>query len=67
MPYSATLEDIMNFLGESSQFILPAGVHMVLNQQVSHASLNLYYFTFMAELTQSANSRVIIFVTALAR
>lgn len=23
----------MNFLGESSQFILPAGVHMVLNQQ----------------------------------
>ncbi|CAG5099177.1 Oidioi.mRNA.OKI2018_I69.XSR.g16321.t2.cds [Oikopleura dioica] len=33
MPYSATLEDIMNFLGESSQFILPAGVHMVLNQQ----------------------------------
>ena len=34
MPYSATLEDIMHFLGEASQFILPAGVHMVLNQQV---------------------------------
>lgn len=33
MPYSATLEDIMGFLGEASQFILPAGVHMVLNQQ----------------------------------
>ena len=34
MPYSATVEDIMNFLGELSLYILPNGIHMVLNQQV---------------------------------
>lgn len=33
MPYSASLDMIMNFLGECSQYILPSGVHMVLNQQ----------------------------------
>jgi epithelial splicing regulatory protein 1/2 len=34
MPYSATLEDIMMFLGhELSPCIIPHGVHMVLNQQ----------------------------------
>ncbi|XP_076808815.1 epithelial splicing regulatory protein 1-like isoform X2 [Clavelina lepadiformis] len=33
MPYSATVEDIMNFLGELSLYILPNGIHMVLNQQ----------------------------------
>ena len=34
MPYSATLEMIMSFLGECGQYILPSGVHMVLNPQV---------------------------------
>ena len=34
MPYSATLEMIMGFLGECGQYILPSGVHMVLNPQV---------------------------------
>ncbi|CAK8691674.1 unnamed protein product [Clavelina lepadiformis] len=33
MPYSATVEDIMNFLGELSLYILPNSIHMVLNQQ----------------------------------
>jgi epithelial splicing regulatory protein 1/2 len=33
MPYSATLEMIMGFLGECGQYILPSGVHMVLNPQ----------------------------------
>ena len=36
MPYSATLEMIMSFLGECGQYILPSGVHMVLNPQVAH-------------------------------
>ena len=34
MPYSASLDMIMAFLGECSQYILPSGVNMVLNQQV---------------------------------
>ena len=34
MPYSASVEDIVAFLGEYSLYILPNGVHMVLNQQV---------------------------------
>ncbi|XP_039256749.2 epithelial splicing regulatory protein 1-like [Styela clava] len=33
MPYSATVEDIMQFLGDLSLGILPNGIHMVLNQQ----------------------------------
>lgn len=33
MPYSASLDMIMTFLGECGQYILPSGVHMVLNQQ----------------------------------
>lgn len=34
MPYAATVEDIMQFLGDLSFGILPNGIHMVLNQQV---------------------------------
>jgi hypothetical protein len=33
MPYSASVEDIMKFLGALSYHILPHGIHMVLNQQ----------------------------------
>lgn len=34
MPYTATIEDILSFLGEAAADIQPHGVHMVLNQQV---------------------------------
>ena len=33
MPYSASLDMIMAFLGECGQYILQSGVHMVLNKQ----------------------------------
>jgi len=35
MPYSATVDDIVGFLGELSLFIIPHGIHFVLNQQVN--------------------------------
>lgn len=34
LPYTATIEDILSFLGEAAADIRPHGVHMVLNQQV---------------------------------
>ncbi|XP_051879817.1 LOW QUALITY PROTEIN: epithelial splicing regulatory protein 1 [Pristis pectinata] len=33
LPYAATIEDILEFLGEFTYDIRPQGVHMVLNQQ----------------------------------
>ncbi|EHB17049.1 Epithelial splicing regulatory protein 2 [Heterocephalus glaber] len=33
LPYTATIEDILSFLGEAAADIRPHGVHMVLNQQ----------------------------------
>nr|XP_057939386.1 epithelial splicing regulatory protein 1 isoform X3 [Doryrhamphus excisus] len=33
LPYTASIEDILSFLGEFTQDIRPQGVHMVLNQQ----------------------------------
>ena len=35
LPFSATIEDIMAFLGEFADFIRPQGVHMVYNLQVN--------------------------------
>lgn len=40
LPYAATIEDILDFLGEFSTDIRTHGVHMVLNHQV-RKSLNL--------------------------
>lgn len=37
LPYTASIEDILTFLGEFTHDIRPHGVHMVLNQQV-HAT-----------------------------
>lgn len=34
LPYDATVQDILLFLGEYTADIKPHGVHMVLNQQV---------------------------------
>ncbi|XP_061674912.1 epithelial splicing regulatory protein 1 isoform X1 [Syngnathoides biaculeatus] len=33
LPYSASIEDILHFLGEFTRDVRPHGVHMVLNQQ----------------------------------
>lgn len=35
LPYTAGIEDILEFMGEHTVDIKPHGVHMVLNQQVS--------------------------------
>lgn len=35
LPYTASIEDILNFLGEFTQDVRQHGVHMVLNQQVT--------------------------------
>lgn len=37
LPYTAGIEDILEFMGEHTVDIKPHGVHMVLNQQVSLA------------------------------
>lgn len=34
LPYTAGIEDILEFMGEHTGDIKPHGVHMVLNQQV---------------------------------
>lgn len=34
LPYTAGIEDILEFMGEHTVDIKPHGVHMVLNQQV---------------------------------
>jgi len=34
LPYDASIQDILVFLGEYTADIKPHGVHMVLNQQV---------------------------------
>lgn len=34
LPYTASIEDILNFLGEFTQDVRQHGIHMVLNQQV---------------------------------
>lgn len=34
LPYTAAIEDILEFMGEHTIDIKPHGVHMVLNQQV---------------------------------
>lgn len=38
LPYTASIEDILTFLGEFTHDIRPHGVHMVLNQQVHAAT-----------------------------
>ena len=43
LPYNASIEDIMCFLGESAQYIRPHGVHMVLNLQVGLLLRNIIY------------------------
>lgn len=38
LPYTAAIEDILEFMGEHTVDIKPHGVHMVLNQQVNAVS-----------------------------
>lgn len=45
MPYSATIDDIVSFLGDYSLYILPSGVHIVLNQQVTIWNQHLLVIT----------------------
>lgn len=39
LPYTAGIEDILEFMGDHTVDIKPHGVHMVLNQQVRHAPI----------------------------
>lgn len=39
LPYTAGIEDILEFMGEHTVDIKPHGVHMVLNQQVGSGNL----------------------------
>lgn len=48
LPYTASIEDILNFLGEFTHDIRPHGVHMVLNQQV-HAKIALTRPCFLTQ------------------
>lgn len=44
LPYTASIEDILEFMGEHTIDIKPHGVHMVLNQQVEGVILLLQRF-----------------------
>jgi len=35
LPFSATVQDVLDFLKEHAAFVVPGGVHMVFNTQVS--------------------------------
>lgn len=35
LPYAASVQDILDFLNEFGKYVVPAGVHMVYNLQVS--------------------------------
>ena len=35
LPFSATVQDVLDFLREHAAFVVPGGVHMVFNTQVS--------------------------------
>ena len=41
LPYAASVQDILDFLNEFGKYVVPAGVHMVYNLQVS---LSARYF-----------------------
>lgn len=47
LPYAATIEDILDFLGEFSTDIRTHGVHMVLNHQVRVAYLETELLIFI--------------------
>lgn len=51
LPYTASIEDILTFLGEFTQDIRPHGVHMVLNQQVHAAPTLTHPLTHMLSST----------------
>lgn len=35
LPFSATVQDVLDFLGDHAAFVVPGGVHMVFNTQVN--------------------------------
>lgn len=39
LPYDASIQDILIFLGEYTADIKPHGVHMVINQQVESSAM----------------------------
>ena len=44
LPFSATVQDVLDFLKEHAAFVVPGGVHMVFNTQVSLNSTSLIFF-----------------------
>jgi hypothetical protein len=63
LPYAATIEDILDFLGEFSTDIRTHGVHMVLNHQVRKLSIGkLICYSFCVQVL-SSNNRVQIFLS----
>ena len=39
LPFSATVQDVLDFLREHAAFVVPGGVHMVFNTQVSQGQV----------------------------
>ncbi|XP_075868801.1 epithelial splicing regulatory protein 1 isoform X2 [Nelusetta ayraudi] len=57
LPYTASIEDVLSFLGEFTQDIKPHGVHMVLNQQ-GRPSGDCFIQMSSAERTLQASQRL---------
>ena len=56
LPFSATVQDVLDFLKEHAAFVVPGGVHMVFNTQVSLIgstciSMSCFQYVFADVLT----------------
>lgn len=60
LPYAATIEDILDFLGEFSTDIRTHGVHMVLNHQVRKSLTGKQICLF---LSKTSNKKVQMFIS----
>lgn len=57
LPYTAGIEDILEFMGEHTVDIKPHGVHMVLNQQVR---LERHTAVFLASIGCQVNAGALL-------
>lgn len=63
LPYTAAIEDILEFMGEHTIDIKPHGVHMVLNQQVRAASAS----ALLCSLAQTGLMPLLLYKLVLLR
>lgn len=58
LPYTAAIEDILEFMGEHTIDIKPHGVHMVLNQQVGE--MKNHYLVKKKQKQKQTDKRILL-------